>query len=62
MAEVTFNRELGAAPAGITRFGQYRSENGGNVTVNSTTEDTSEGRRRELINTESLQVQLEQEL
>ena len=43
MAQVTFNRELGAAPAGITRFGQYRSEDGGNVTVNSTVEDTSEG-------------------
>lgn len=43
MAEVTFNRELGAAPAGITRFGQYRSDDGGNVTVNSTLEDTSEG-------------------
>ena len=43
MAEVTFNRELGAAPAGITRFGQYRSEDGGNVTVSSTTENTSEG-------------------
>jgi len=46
MAEVTFNRELGAAPAGITRFGQYRSEDGGNITVNSTTEDTSEGSRK----------------
>ena len=43
MAQVTFNRELGAAPAGITRFGQYRSEDGGNVTVNQTVEDTSEG-------------------
>jgi len=43
VAEVTFNRELGAAPAGITRFGQYRSEDGGNVTVSSTTENTSEG-------------------
>lgn len=43
MAEVTFNRELGAAPAGITRFGQYRSQDGGNVTIGSTTEDTSEG-------------------
>ena len=30
----------------FTRFGQYRSENGGNVTVNSTTEDTSEGSRK----------------
>jgi hypothetical protein len=43
MAQVTFNRELGAAPVGITRFSQYRSENGGNVVVNFTTEDTSEG-------------------
>ena len=46
MAEVTFNRELGAAPAGITRFGQYRSEDGSNITINSTTEDTSEGSRK----------------
>ena len=43
MAQVTFNRELGANPAGITRFAQYRTEDGGNVTVNSTIEDTSEG-------------------
>ena len=43
MAQVTFNRELGANPAGITRFAQYRTEDGGNVTVNSTVEDTSEG-------------------
>lgn len=43
MAQVTFNRELGAAPTGITRFSQYRSENGDNVTVNATLEDTSEG-------------------
>jgi hypothetical protein len=35
MAEATFNRELGAAPAGITRFGQLRTDNGLNVTVNS---------------------------
>lgn len=35
MAEATFNRELGAAPAGITRFGQFRTDNGANVTVNS---------------------------
>lgn len=35
MAEATFNRELGAAPAGITRFGQLRTDNGMNVTVNS---------------------------
>ena len=32
--------------AGITRFGQYRSEDGGNITVNSFTEDTSEGSRK----------------
>ena len=43
MAEFTFNRELGAAPEGITRFRQYRTSDGGNVTVGSTTEDTSEG-------------------
>jgi len=35
MAEVTFNRELGAAPEGITRFGQFRTSNGSNVTVGS---------------------------
>jgi hypothetical protein len=35
MAEATFNRELGAAPAGITRFGQFRTDNGSNVTINS---------------------------
>lgn len=35
MAEVTFNRETGAAPEGITRFGQIRTSNGSNVTVNS---------------------------
>jgi len=35
MAEATFNRELGAAPAGITRFGQFRTDNGSNVTVDS---------------------------
>lgn len=35
MAEVTFNRELGAAPEGITRFGQFRTSNGSNVTVDS---------------------------
>ena len=43
MAQVTFNRELGANPAGITRFAQYRNEDGNNVTVNSTVENTSEG-------------------
>jgi hypothetical protein len=35
MAEATFNRELGAAPAGISRFGQIRTDNGSNVTINS---------------------------
>jgi hypothetical protein len=35
MAEATFNRELGAAPAGITRFGQFRTDDGSNVTVDS---------------------------
>lgn len=35
MAEATFNRELGAAPAGITRFGQFRTNNGLDVTVDS---------------------------
>lgn len=33
MAEVTFNRELGANPEGITRFGQFRTTNGSNVTI-----------------------------
>lgn len=35
MAEVTFNRELGAAPEGITRFGQFRTSDGSNVTIGS---------------------------
>ena len=35
MAEATFNRELGAAPTGITRFGQLLNDDGLNVTVNS---------------------------
>jgi hypothetical protein len=35
MAETTFNRELGAAPAGITRFGQIRTQDGLDVTINS---------------------------
>jgi len=35
MAEATFNRELGAAPAGISRFGQIRTDDGDNVTVSS---------------------------
>lgn len=35
MAETTFNRELGAAPAGITRFGQVRTDDGLNVTIDS---------------------------
>ena len=35
MAEITFNREAGAAPAGITRFRQFRTSDGSNVTVNS---------------------------
>jgi hypothetical protein len=35
VAETTFNRELGAAPAGISRFGQIRTQNGLNVTINS---------------------------
>jgi len=35
MAEVTFNREIGAAPEGITRFGQIRTSDGNNVTVDS---------------------------
>lgn len=35
MAEVTFNRETGAAPEGITRFGQVRTSDGSNVTVDS---------------------------
>lgn len=43
MAQFTFNRELGVNPAGITRFRQYRTEDGGNVTVNYITEDTTEG-------------------
>lgn len=43
MAETTFNRELGAAPAGITRFGQLRTDDGGNVTINATREFASDG-------------------
>jgi hypothetical protein len=35
VAQTTFNRELGAAPTGITRFGQTRTEDGSNVTVSS---------------------------
>lgn len=35
MAETTFNRELGAAPAGITRFGQIRTNDGLDVTISS---------------------------
>lgn len=35
MAEATFNRELGAAPEGITRFGQFRTDDGSNITINS---------------------------
>ena len=35
MAEATFNRELGAAPTGITRFGQLLTDDGLNVTINS---------------------------
>jgi hypothetical protein len=35
MAEVTFNRETGAAPEGITRFGQFRTSDGSNVTIGS---------------------------
>ena len=35
MAEATFNRELGAGPTGITRFGQLLTDDGLNVTVNS---------------------------
>ena len=35
MSEATFNRELGANPAGITRFGQFRTDDGSNVTVDS---------------------------
>lgn len=35
MAEVTFNRELGVNPEGITRFGQFRTSNGNNVTIGS---------------------------
>lgn len=35
MAEATFNRELGATPAGITRFGQFRTDDGLDVTVDS---------------------------
>jgi hypothetical protein len=33
MAEVTFNRETGVAPEGITRFGQFRTLDGNNVTI-----------------------------
>jgi len=43
MAEVTFNREIGAAPEGITRFGQIRTSDGSNVTVNSYRSYTADG-------------------
>lgn len=43
MAEATFNRELGAAPVGITRFGQFRTGDGSNVTVNSYRSFASDG-------------------
>jgi len=43
MAEATFNRELGAAPAGITRFGQFRTQDGSNVTVDSYREFAGDG-------------------
>ena len=44
MAEATFNRELGAAPAGITRFGQFRTDDDLNVTVNSFRSFAADGR------------------
>jgi hypothetical protein len=44
MAEATFNRELGEAPAGITRFGQFRNDDGLNVTVNSFRSFAADGR------------------
>jgi len=43
VAETTFNRELGAAPAGISRFGQIRTEDGGNITVDSFREFAGDG-------------------
>lgn len=43
MAEATFNRELGRAPAGITRFGQFRTNDALNVTVNSFRTFTGDG-------------------
>jgi len=46
VAESTFNRELGASPEGITRFRQNRTSDGGNVTINSATLDTSEGSKK----------------
>ena len=43
MAEATFNRELGAAPAGITRFGQFRTDDGSNITIDSFREFAGDG-------------------
>lgn len=43
MAEIVFNRELGAAPAGITRFGQTRTEDAGNVTIESVRRFAADG-------------------
>ena len=44
MAEVTFNRETGAAPEGITRFGQFRTSSGSNVTIGNYRTFTGDGR------------------
>jgi hypothetical protein len=44
MAEVTFNRELGANPTPhITRFGQFRQQDASNVTITDYSEYAAEG-------------------
>jgi len=44
MAEVTFNRELGANPTPhITRFGQFRQQDASNVTITSYREYAADG-------------------
>ena len=48
MAETTFNRELGAAPAGITRFGQILPLN--------TLAEPDRLRRKVLIKEESIEI------
>ena len=43
MAEVTFNRELGADPEGITRFRQTRTSDGSDVTIDDYRTFASDG-------------------